>query len=323
MGRSQTSNDTRTALAGGSCEVCPQAPYDLSLAARFFARRSVAEDGALSSDSPEQLTLYTVLKRQPLVIKATNKGTIGSPELAIHWRELVWSVGANDAEELSSQDIIMHLRKVLSLDLALKPFYGTLARCECLKGLAKSLRGLKPTLTSSCFDAAMWAIVGQQVTLGFALTLKERLARRYGRQFDYDGKEMFSAPTAGDIASADVSSLRLLQLSQRKAEYALTLARAVTEGAIDLEALRSDSYESACEKLVALRGIGKWTANYILMRGAGHLDALPLGDAGLRRAVRNAYGLKRPPSDDEIAERAEPFRPCRSLYTLYLWQGFA
>ncbi len=268
-----------------------------------------------------------------MVIKVSNSGSIDSPNLVISWRELEWSessstergiyAGSGDIECLSSDCVTSYLRRVLSLDIDLNPFYETLARTKQLKELGCSLRGLRPALTSSVFDAAMWAIVGQQVTLGFALTLKERLAHSYGRRFSYDGRDMFASPTVAAIDGADIPVLRALQLSQRKSEYVLTLARAVIDGTLDLEALRVESYETACEKLVALRGIGKWTANYILMRGAGHLDALPLGDAGLRRAVRSAYNLSEAPSDNEIIEYAEPFRPYRSLYTFYLWQGFA
>ncbi len=318
----------------GSCRVTPATPYDLSLAVRFFASRTPVEQGAsvvaCDEDTDQQLRLHAVIKNNPVLIEGTSCGSLDSSSIDVHWRVLRWSrevrkkkTGVSLGEDVSSQDVERYLEHVLSLGVDLRPFYLALGKCKPLKSLKRSLQGLKPILTANVFDAALWAIVGQQVTLGFALTLKERLAQSYGRRFEFDSREMFAAPTAESIAGAKIENLRALQLSQRKSEYLLTLSRAVVDGSLDLEGLSETPYARACEELVSLRGIGAWTANYILMRGAGHLDALPLGDAGLRRAIKSAYSLDSPPSDEEIAELAEPFRPFRSLYTLYLWQGYA
>jgi DNA-3-methyladenine glycosylase II len=110
-----------------------------------------------------------------------------------------------------------------------------------------------------------------------------------------------------------------MQFSQRKAEYLLGLSRLISHGDISLDRLNDISYDDAVKKLTSIRGLGEWSANYILMRGIGHTDCLPIGDSGLTRAVRMFYGLKNNPDDIKIFNLAQKYRPYRSLFTLYLW----
>ncbi|MEW5925797.1 MAG: DNA-3-methyladenine glycosylase, partial [Candidatus Zixiibacteriota bacterium] len=134
-----------------------------------------------------------------------------------------------------------------------------------------------------------------------------------------NGREYDLFPEPKDLHGATVEQLRLMQFSNRKAEYLLDLSRAVVNGDLELEKTGKSDYHTALNNLLAVRGIGIWSANYILMRGAGHLDCLPLGDSGLHRAVRNLYKLKKAPEKEKVEKLAAPFAPYRSLYTLYLW----
>ena len=110
-----------------------------------------------------------------------------------------------------------------------------------------------------------------------------------------------------------------MQFSQRKAEYLIGLARICTEQNNFFESLADLPYKEAIEKLVAIRGIGAWSSNYLLMRGVGHLNCLPLGDTGLTRATKEVYNMRKKPDNGKIEKLANKFEPYRSLYTLYLW----
>ena len=149
--------------------------------------------------------------------------------------------------------------------------------------------------------------MGQQVNLNFAYTLKKRITEKYGRTISIDNRKYALFPEPVKFKKVTVGQLRRLQFSTRKAEYLLGLSKSVTNGELNLELL------------LTVRGIGIWSANYILMRGAGQLNCLPLGDSGLHRAVKNWYRLKNLPDHEKVKKLAKPFAPFRSLYTLYLW----
>src|SRR5262249_45281369 len=128
-------------------------------------------------------------------------------------------------------------------------------------------------------------------------------------------------PTPESLVDASQEQLVGLAFSRRKAEYVRDLARIVADGALDLEALRGAAHAEILQRLLALRGIGRWTAEYVLLRGYGYPDALRAGDAGLRRQIRRHYGLGAPPDEGEITAMAAPWAPFRSWATLYLWNA--
>lgn len=305
--------------------IAPKPPFDLAFGARFFASRSFhplnhPAPAAADDLASRSLTFQTAQNGNGVEIQLSQKRP-GSGKLTVRWRTLPWSktngVPVGDVTRADVRDIV---RRIFSLDLDLEPFYKQANTDFRLAGPFSRVVGFKPVLAPNVFDAALWAIVGQQVTFTFARTLKHRLQKRYGRALRTESGLVQLTPEPKTLSRTKVNSLRALQLSESKANYIHNLSRAIVSGDLDLESLSRKPYDLAIEELVALKGIGVWTANYILMRGAGHRDALPLGDAGLKRAVRNAYGLQANPAPDLIEKYAEPFRPYRSLYTMYLWQ---
>lgn len=107
--------------------------------------------------------------------------------------------------------------------------------------------------------------------------------------------------------------------SLRKAEYVMEFARKVSEGSPDLEALERMEDEKAIEYLTGIRGVGRWTAECILLLGLGRPDLLPADDIGLRNAVTRAYTLDHQATEAEVRQIGESWRPWRSWVTRYLW----
>jgi DNA-3-methyladenine glycosylase II len=130
-----------------------------------------------------------------------------------------------------------------------------------------------------------------------------------------DGAIAFPTPAA--LARRDPGELRTLGFSARKAEYVVGLARAVEDGSLELSALPGLDDDAVVAVLVALRGIGRWTAEWFLLRTLGRPDALPAGDLGVRKAVASADGLAILP-EPAVRERAERWRPIRGLAALQL-----
>lgn len=180
--------------------------------------------------------------------------------------------------------------------------------------LVEGRRGLRIPQTPTPFEGVVWSIVGQQVNLPFAYALRRRLAEGFGPKIG----EMFEMPDRDLIANLNVDDLLPLQYSRRKAEYLIGAAQTN----LDLEAL-ADAPASVAEKtLLEQRGIGPWSANYLMMRSLGFPDCVPLGDTGLTSALARFFDVPRP-GPEETLRLMEPFRPFRSLATFQLWQSLS
>jgi DNA-3-methyladenine glycosylase II len=185
----------------------------------------------------------------------------------------------------------------------------------------QGLRGFRPVQVPSVFETIAWAIIGQQINVAFAAKCKRALAETYGGRLEVDGQRYLLFPTPERIASLADADLLALQFSRQKARYVLALARAVAEGRFDPEGLRALEPEDALQRLMALLGVGRWTAEYVLMRGLGHPDALPAGDVALQRAVGAAYGLGRLATEAEVRSIGERWAPWRSYAAVTWWRS--
>lgn len=212
------------------------------------------------------------------------------------------------------------LAQMFYADFDLDLFYN-MKLDRVMKKLTDQFRGFRPILTPDIFESAAWAIIGQQINLSFAYQVKSRLVELVNRHFEIDGIIYHLFPTVSDIAVLNHDQLRVMKFSSRKAEYLLGLARSIDEGKFDLYGLAELDYQPAMEKLLPIRGIGPWTANYILMRGSAHRDAFPIGDSGLNSAIKKLYKLDGKPTADYLEDISQRWRPYRSLATFYLWKS--
>jgi DNA-3-methyladenine glycosylase II len=179
--------------------------------------------------------------------------------------------------------------------------------------LATRLARRKEERPNDAYGALLRAIVGQQLSTKAARTI-------YGRVLDlFDG----STPSPEQLLEADESDLRAAGLSGRKVEYIRDLASHVIEGELELERLDQLEDEEVIEEIVAVRGLGVWTAEMFLMFHLERPDVLSGGDLGIRKAVQIEYGLEEMPSPAKVLEIGEPWRPHRSLASLYLWESLA
>jgi DNA-3-methyladenine glycosylase II len=155
-------------------------------------------------------------------------------------------------------------------------------------------------------------IVAQLISVRAALVIFERLRALLGGRID-----------ATALASVDEAALRAVGLSGAKARAVRGLGIEVASGNLDLDALTGMSDAEAEARLVALRGIGTWSAQMFLLRALGRPDVFPAGDLGLRRAIESLYALREMPSIPEAAARALAWRPYRSYAAKYLWLHYA
>jgi DNA-3-methyladenine glycosylase II len=148
-----------------------------------------------------------------------------------------------------------------------------------------------------------------------------RLVRRLGTAVEVDGAPLWAFPEAAVLARAQVRTLRALKFSTRKAEYIRDLARALAGGALDLEALVAAPNEAAIERLTALRGLGRWTAEWFLARYLGRGDVCPAGDLGVSKVFARVYGRGRGLGERAIRRRARAWGAYQNLAVHYLLAG--
>jgi DNA-3-methyladenine glycosylase II len=179
--------------------------------------------------------------------------------------------------------------------------------------LATRLRRRSEERPADAYGALLRAIVGQQLSTKAARTI-------YGRILElFDG----STPAPEQLLEAEEADLRAAGLSGRKVEYIRDLASHVIEGELELERLPQLSDEEVIEEIVAVRGLGVWTAEMFLMFHLERPDVLSGGDLGIRKAVQVEYELEEMPPPAKVLEIGEPWRPHRSLASLYLWESLA
>lgn len=179
--------------------------------------------------------------------------------------------------------------------------------------IAKRLARRSEQRPADAYGALLRAIVGQQLSTKAARTI-------YGRVLElFDG----STPSPEQLLEVDEPALRACGLSGRKVEYVRDLATHVIDGELELDRLDTLADEEAIEEIVAVRGLGVWTAEMFLLFHLERPDVLSGGDLGIRKAVQNEYGLDEMPSPTRVLEIGEPWRPHRSLASLYLWESLA
>jgi DNA-3-methyladenine glycosylase II len=163
---------------------------------------------------------------------------------------------------------------------------------------------------SNIFEALVDAIISQQISVKAADAIMARL-----RNATPGG---LIAPDA--LLQHEHEALRAAGLSTPKARYVRDLTERVVDGRLELEQLVDLEDEAVIEQLTAVKGIGRWTAEMILIFSLGRLDVLPVDDLGFVEGVREAYGLEARPTRKEMQERGEGWRPYRSVATWYMWR---
>jgi 3-methyladenine DNA glycosylase/8-oxoguanine DNA glycosylase len=172
-------------------------------------------------------------------------------------------------------------------------------------------RGMRVPQTSTVFESVVWAVCGQQVNLAFAFKLRRAVIELAGTKVE----GMHAHPEPAHVARLDYSDLTRRQFSRRKAEYLIDVARS----GIDFEALPESDPAAVDERLRAIRGFGVWSANYVMMRGCGFADCVPVGDSGLTSSLQDFYRLDVRPDAEKTLALMKRFAPYRSLATFHFW----
>jgi DNA-3-methyladenine glycosylase II len=179
----------------------------------------------------------------------------------------------------------LSLAPMLGIEADLSGFYRLAGQDERLGALVHQFRGVKPPRFPTVFEALVNAVACQQLSLTVGIHLLNRLAAAYGAGLPAAGGPAAAFPRAADLAGADPEALRRLGFSRSKGRTLVELAQGVVQGRVDLDKLATLKDEDAVNYLQALKGIGRWTAEYALLRGLGRWHVFPGDDVGARRKL--------------------------------------
>lgn len=297
--------------------VRPREPFNFARTLRFILsppellnRRPFSplldyfEDGEYRrvADVEGQLVLYGVREE-------TERG---KPALRIR-------ILAGAADEGVERSVLAQVEGQFSTPLDLSPFYEKIGTDPVLGRLSEHFRGMRIPQTPTVFETLISAILEQQVNLSFAHQVKKALIETYGGCVGFEGRRYNAFPEPAALAIVTPRELRRLKISGPKARYLIAISRATLDGSLDLEGLRGLEPALAHARLMEQKGVGPWTAHYLGLRALGHLDCLPAADVGLRKVIRELYGLRKQPSPARVQKLAERWAGWRSYATFYLW----
>ena len=205
------------------------------------------------------------------------------------------------------------------MDFDLNFFYNDVENEPVMHQMTQQLYGLKNPTTPTVFESLVDSIVEQQISIKVAITIEHRLAKKFGENIDIEGKTYFVFPTPQNIASASISEVQQVGLSQRKAEYIHGAAELIAESKLNLEKMKTEKDpERIIAELDEIRGIGVWTAELTMLRGMQRLDALPADDFGIKRVISTYYCNGKPIKTAEARKIAEAWGRLKGLAAYYL-----
>jgi DNA-3-methyladenine glycosylase II len=236
-----------------------------------------------------------------------------SPVLGVDFRGSSGALGDDGVAEARRV-----VERTLGLGVDLAGFYRLAERDERLCTLGRRFSGMRPPCFTSVFEAVVNAIACQQLSLVVGIHLLNRLAERFGPTASGRRDAPPGFPTPERLAEADPELLRELGFSGAKARAIRTLAEQVAVGELDLEALRTEPDDRALAILLELTGVGRWSAEYTLLRGLSRYDVLPGDDVGARNNLRRRFGLSSSAGYEEVAELARAWWPYGGLVYFHL-----
>ncbi|GGE61452.1 DNA glycosylase [Priestia taiwanensis] len=223
-------------------------------------------------------------------------------------------------EKWQREEIVTYIHEWFDLDNDLTPFYEMAKADSLLKMPAKKFYGLRVIGIPDLFEALCWGVLGQQINLAFAYSLKRQFVERFGDFIEWNGKKYWVFPSYERIAELTPADLADIKMTVKKSEYIIGIAKLMARGELSRGRLMKMSFKDAEKSLIKIRGIGPWTANYVLMRCLRFQTAFPIDDVGLINSIKIVHNMNRKPTKDEILELSIPWKNWESYATFYLWR---
>jgi DNA-3-methyladenine glycosylase II len=252
-----------------------------------------------------------VLNRRAMEIAVRQRGVPAAPRLVV----TVTPAPRSEADERRLRQL---LDRLLGLRVDLAAWYRTANRDRRLRALAARFRGVKPPRFPTIFEALVNAFACQQFSLEAGLTILNRLAAACGTSLEIAAGVGHAFPEPEQMIQMRPDELRAVGFSGRKARALLDLAGAIARQELDLESLAGESDDVIRPQLLQLGGVGRWTAEYTLLRGYGRLKVFPGDDVGAQNKLARWLGRSRPLTYAGVAQAVAPWQPYAGLVYFHL-----
>ena len=291
--------------------ITPVAPYDFELTA---GQPNYSRDQEFKTEDYVDGAYLRLLDLgdKAALAQVESIGSVDDPALTV-------SLTGDDLTDHDAERASRQISWLLGCDQDLRPFYDSVAHDPILRDVVEQFYGYHNTRTASVFEALVQAVMGQQIATAVARIVRNLLIQNYGLHTSIGDREWYAFPRAETLARAEVSDLRQLKLSMRKSEYIQGIARAALESPDGFERMHDLPDDEVVKGMVALRGVGNWTAQWVLVRALARPDGFPIGDLALRRTVASLYFDGAEINDEELLEFSQRWSPWRSYATSYLF----
>ncbi len=227
------------------------------------------------------------------------------------------SISKDNVEEVKA-----YVLDWFDMERNIQPFYELLSKNVVLKEFPNLYFGARLVGIPNLFEALCWAIIGQQINLTFAYKLKRSLAEKYGKKEVVGNMVYHLFPSPEVLAKLDRDELVGMKFSRQKIDYILNVSNAFLNNQISKSILLNyNDKDKRVEKLIEIKGVGIWTANYVLMKTMRDMSCITYGDSGLNKALNIIFDTNKKPSKDEVDYIFKNFKHWESYLNFYLWRS--
>jgi len=286
----------------------PRAPFRLDLTAWGLRRRA---HNTIDRWDGRVYRRALALAGGPVAVSVTQSGSRDSPRLAV-------KLSSRPIDDRAETGARAALDKLLGLGIDLSGFAALAADDPLLGEPAARLRGLKPPRFPTVFEALVNGIACQQLSITVGVHLLNRLTAAQGRPVPGDSDALRAFPEPTDLAATTPDELNRMGFSAAKARTIIEAATAIAAGDLDLESLEPLDDETAIECLTSLYGVGRWTAEYVMLRGLGRLHIFPGDDVGARNKLKRFFEIEAPLDYDGIARLLARWHPYAGIIYFHM-----
>jgi len=205
----------------------------------------------------------------------------------------------------------------------IQPFYQLLDTQKQTTKFSKKYHGLRLMGIVDLFESLCWCVIGQQINLTFAHKIKTRLVYKYGECMKDGEHTYYCFPLPEILLKAQREDLVSMQFSKQKINYIFNISTAFCINVINKKDLLGLNKEQQMEALLAIKGIGPWTANYVSMKSLRDMTCIAYGDTGLSSALHNHFATEKKPDNQTINEIFSSFKDWESYFNFYLWRSLS
>lgn len=294
-------------------ELVVDPPFNFSLMSDYVASSPSAITEKISGAG--HYAQLSICEGKPVLVSVQEIGTSVSPRLGIRL-DAEGAISSGMIDDLTSR-----LKRRFSLEYDYSEFERMAERDPVFSSLVNRFYGLRPVLIPDPFESLIWAILGQQVNVKLARKFKLSLLQLLDCGFHIGGLDFLASPTAGQVAVLTPEALQAERFGGHRASYVLAAANAVKTSKINWAHLETLSDADACGTLMQVRGVGKWTAEYVLMRGLGRRDIIPAGDLGLQKIINKSYSVGDEKPEAAVRRISAHWAGWRGWAAFYWWMA--